>query len=99
LGKQKFYRVLQVLGWDFVIRFRGDILVEHGGGKHAAAKWLPPNDHAKAPNVAQTLLSLLDSASDASGLDRYLKANTVKSQTISLINQRAYLVPILLELA
>lgn len=174
-GKQEFYRVLQVLGWDFVIRFRGDILVEHGGEKRSAAEWVPPNGHAKAlPGahvttdkakvgavvvvkakrmqepwclatslrelkaaevvklyakrftieeafrdtkdlhfglglsathirdadrrdrllllvaVAHTLLTLLGAASEASGLDRYLKANTVKTRTMSLFNQGAY---------
>jgi len=174
-GKQEFYRVLEALGWDFVIRFRGDILVEHGGVSRPAADWVPPNGHSKAlPGalvttkkspvgavvlvkakrmqepwclatslgeakaaevvklysrrftieetfrdtkdlhfglglsathirdagrrdrllllvaVAHTLLTLLGAASEASGLDRYLKTNTVKKRTMSLYNQGAY---------
>ena len=174
-GKQEFYRVLSALGWDFVIRFRGDILVEHNGESRPATDWVPPNGHSKAlPGarvtttksqvgavvlvkakrmqepwclatslveakaaevvklysrrftieetfrdtkdlhfglglsathirdaarrdrllllvaVAHTLLTLLGAASEASGLDRYLKANTVKKRTMSLYNQGAY---------
>lgn len=37
--------------------------------------------------IAQTLLTLLGAASEASGLDRTLKANTVKTRTMSLLNQ------------
>ena len=29
-GNQRLYRLLQVYGWDFVIRFRGNILLKHG---------------------------------------------------------------------
>jgi hypothetical protein len=37
--------------------------------------------------IAQALLTLLGAASEASGLDRTLKANTVKHRTMSLLNQ------------
>jgi hypothetical protein len=37
--------------------------------------------------IAQTLLTLLGTASEASGLDRTLKTNTVKHRTMSLLNQ------------
>ena len=40
--------------------------------------------------IAQTLLTLLGAASEASGLDRTLKANTVKRRTMSLLNQGLY---------
>jgi hypothetical protein len=40
--------------------------------------------------IAQTLLTLLGAASEASGLDRTLKANTVKHRTMSLLNQGIY---------
>jgi hypothetical protein len=40
--------------------------------------------------IAQTLLTLLGVASEASGLDRTLKANTVKHRTMSLLNQGLY---------
>jgi hypothetical protein len=39
---------------------------------------------------AQGLLTLLGAASEASGLDRYLKANTVKKRTHSLFRQGSY---------
>jgi hypothetical protein len=40
--------------------------------------------------VAHTLLTLLGAASEASGLDRYLKVNTVKRRTHSLYRQGLY---------
>jgi hypothetical protein len=46
-GDQKLYRLLQTLGWDFVIRFRGAIQVESTDGERKpAAKWLPPSGRA-----------------------------------------------------
>jgi hypothetical protein len=40
--------------------------------------------------VAQALLTLLGAASEECGLDRTLKANTVKTRTMSLFNQGSY---------
>lgn len=40
--------------------------------------------------IAHTLLTLLGAASEASGLDRYLKTNTVKRRTMSLYRQGLY---------
>lgn len=40
--------------------------------------------------VAHTLLSLLGAASEESGLDKYLKVNTVKRRTHSLYRQGVY---------
>lgn len=40
--------------------------------------------------VAQALLTLLGAASEACGYDRLLKANTVKTRTMSLFNQGSY---------
>jgi hypothetical protein len=37
--------------------------------------------------LAQVLLTLLGAASEETGLDRTLKANTVKTRTMSLFNQ------------
>ena len=39
-GDQVLYRTLATLGWDYVIRFRGIILVEHDGKQCPAAEWL-----------------------------------------------------------
>lgn len=40
--------------------------------------------------LAQALLTMLGAASEATGLDRKLKANTVKHRTMSLFNQGLY---------
>lgn len=40
--------------------------------------------------IAQALLTLLGAAGEACGLDRILKANTVKTRTMSLFNQGCY---------
>ena len=40
--------------------------------------------------IAQALLTLLGAASERSGLDAYLKANTVKRRTHSLYRQGTY---------
>jgi hypothetical protein len=46
-GDRKLYDFLQLLGWDFVIRFRGCILVENAAGEsHAAGAWVPPSGRA-----------------------------------------------------
>jgi hypothetical protein len=46
-GSQQFYDFLSVLGWDYVIRFRGNILVENQEGvTKAAAQWLGARGHA-----------------------------------------------------
>lgn len=175
-GYQELYALLSGLGWDFVIRFRGNILVESEGGEvRPAEDWVPTNGRAKmlvgarvtdkralvgavvlvkaarmkeawclatslttakaaeviklygrrftieetfrdtkdlhfgmglsATHIrnanrrdrllllvamAHTLLTLLGAASEASGLDRYLKVNTVKKRTHSLYRQGLY---------
>lgn len=46
-GDQKLYALLQTLGWDFVIRFRGTIQVESADGERKqASKWVPPTGRA-----------------------------------------------------
>jgi len=46
-GDQKLYSFLETLGWDYVIRFRGNILVEDAAGTaRPAAEWLPPSGRA-----------------------------------------------------
>lgn len=46
-GDQKLYNFLAALGWDYVIRFRGNILVEDAAGTaQNAAAWLPPSGRA-----------------------------------------------------
>ena len=175
-GDQKLYDYLSFLGWDFVIRFRGCIVVENAAGEAKPAKeWVPANgratmlrdvrvtkDRARVPAVvvvhapkmqeawclattlidkkaseivklygkrftieetfrdeknlhfgmglsathirdarrrdrllllaavAHALLTLLGAASEEAGLDRYLKANTVKRRTHSLYRQGLY---------
>jgi hypothetical protein len=175
-GDQKLYDYLCFLGWDFVIRFRGCIVVESASGEAKPAKeWVAANGRATmlrdvrvtkararvpavvvvhAPKmkeawclattlvdkkaseivklygkrftieetfrdeknlhfgmglsathirdaqrrdrllllaaVAHALLTLLGAASEEAGLDRYLKANTVKRRTHSLYRQGLY---------
>lgn len=46
-GDQKLYALLSSLGWDYVIRFRGVILVEDAAGtQKPAQEWLPPTGRA-----------------------------------------------------
>ena len=46
-GDQKLYALLASLGWDYVIRFRGAILVENEAGTQKAAEsWVPKSGRA-----------------------------------------------------
>jgi len=46
-GDHKLYRMLQTLGWDFVIRFKGNIQVESADGvTMTAAAWVPSSGRA-----------------------------------------------------
>jgi hypothetical protein len=46
-GDQKLYDYLCFLGWDFVIRFRGCIVVENASGEaKPASEWVPRNGRA-----------------------------------------------------
>jgi len=45
-GDQVLYQTLSALGWDYVIRFRGCILVEHEGTTKPASEWLPRSGRA-----------------------------------------------------
>jgi len=175
-GDQKLYELLTKWGWDFTIRFRGNIAVESAEGEtRPAAEWVPPtgrarmlrgakvtNDrygvaavvvvhargmkepwclatsradraasqvvkqygrrfaieetfrdtkdlhfgmglratHIRKPErrdrmlllvaMAHALLTLLGAASEATGFDRTMKANTVKHRTHSLYRQGCY---------
>jgi len=174
-GDQKLYELLVALHWEFTIRFRGSIVVEHKGVAKPAKQWLPPTGratklagarvtrdrmqvgavvmvHAKRMAepwflvtsragrtasatvkrygrrftieetfrdqkdlrfgmglyathirnearrdrllmllaIAQALLTLLGAASERSGLDAYLRVNTVKRRTHSLFRQGSY---------
>ena len=174
-GNQELYETLMAYGWDFTIRFRGTIVVEHKGEVKPAKDWLPSSGRAtklsnakvtrdrtqvgavvvvrdkkmkdawflatsradrsaaqtvkrysrrftieetfrdqKDPRfgmglrathirdagrrdrllmllaIAHALLTLLGAASERSGLDRYLKVNTVKRRTHSLFRQGSY---------
>jgi hypothetical protein len=47
-GDQKLYALLEVLGWDYVIRFRGNILVQSANGEaRRADEWVPSNGRAR----------------------------------------------------
>lgn len=45
-GSQVLYEQLDMLGWNYVIRFRGSILVEHDGVSMPATDWLSPSGRA-----------------------------------------------------
>jgi Transposase DDE domain len=46
-GDHKLYDFLQLLGWDFVIRFRGCIVVQNADGEtRTAEEWVPANGRA-----------------------------------------------------
>jgi hypothetical protein len=45
-GDTKLYEALALYGWDFVIRFRGDIQVEHDGVKMPARAWIKSSGRA-----------------------------------------------------
>jgi hypothetical protein len=175
-GDQKLYKLLMLYGWDFHIRFRGNIHVENADGESRTAnEWVLPTGRAlmirsakvtddrfevpavvvvkakamkepwclvtsrkdftasqvvkryarrfsieetfrdtkdlhfglglKATHIskperrdrmlllvamAHALLTLLGAASEATGMDAYLKANTVKRRTHSLFRQGSY---------
>jgi hypothetical protein len=175
-GDQKLYELLTLYGWDFHIRFRGNIRVENADGEaRTANEWVLPTGRAlmirnakvtddcfevpavvvvkakamkepwclvtsrkdftasqvvkrygrrfsieetfrdtkdlhfglglKATHIskperrdrmlllvamAHALLTLLGAASEATGMDAYLKANTVKRRTHSLFRQGSY---------
>jgi hypothetical protein len=175
-GSQELYNLLTFHGWDYIVRFRGNILVEDAAGEvRTAAEWVGPTgrakklvkarvtaDRAEVPAVvvvhakkmkeawclatshadkaatfiiqrygkrfsieetfrdqkdlrfglglrathirsaarrdrllllaaiAQALLTLLGAAAEEVGLDRLMKANTVKRRTHSLFRQGCY---------
>lgn len=46
-GDQRLYDWLQSIGWDFAIRFRDCIEVEHSGERKPAREWMTPTGRAK----------------------------------------------------
>lgn len=46
-GSQLLYQLPETLGWDFIIRFRGCILVEAEGEQKPASAWLSPSGRAR----------------------------------------------------
>jgi hypothetical protein len=47
-GDQKLYELLTDLGFHFIIRFRGTVVVEtRDGERRLAAEWVPPNGHIR----------------------------------------------------
>jgi len=46
-GKQELYKLLESYHWDYVIRFRDNILVEHDGERRPGAAWVAPNGRAR----------------------------------------------------
>lgn len=52
-GNQVLYQVLELLGWNYVIRFRKAIAVEHEGKTKTAGEWLPPSGRATKLRAAR----------------------------------------------
>jgi hypothetical protein len=52
-GSRAFYELLTLLGWDYVIRFRSSIIVEHKGTVQPAKEWLSPTGRARKFNGAR----------------------------------------------
>jgi Transposase DDE domain len=53
-GDQKLYRMLQTLGWDFIIRFKGTVVVESAEGEvKTAAAWVPGSGRATILRAAR----------------------------------------------
>ncbi len=53
-GDQKWYEFLTDLGFDFIIRFRGAVVVEsRDGARRAASEWLPPNGKTRQLKAAR----------------------------------------------
>jgi hypothetical protein len=46
-GSQKFYEFLELFGWNYVIRFKGNVLVECSGESKTAAQWVEKGGRAK----------------------------------------------------
>ena len=94
LSERKASEIVKLYGKRFTIEetFRDQKDLRFGMGLRAT--------HIRSPErrdrllllaaLAQALLTLLGAASEASGLDRILKANTVKTRTHSLFRQGSY---------
>jgi hypothetical protein len=55
-GSQALYENLDLLGWDYVIRFRSSVFVEKNGVTKLVREWLPPSGRAtKLLNAKVTL--------------------------------------------
>ena len=53
-GDQKLYELLTDLGFHFIIRFRGAVVVEsRDGERRAASEWVPPNGHTRQLTAAR----------------------------------------------
>ncbi|MFB1484909.1 hypothetical protein [Corallococcus sp. RDP092CA] len=78
----KFYALLKQLDFEYVVRFRSDMLVTSEEGEtKPATQWVPEGDRAKV------LLTLLGAAGEALGYDKHLKVNTAKKRPHSLFTQ------------
>jgi hypothetical protein len=53
-GDQKLYELLTDLGFDFIIRFRGAVVVEsRDGERRPASEWVPPNGKTRQLKAAR----------------------------------------------
>jgi hypothetical protein len=95
-GDQKLFAFLGELGFDYVIRFRGNIGVTSADGQtRPAAEWVGKGGRPAMRRdrlllisaFAITLLTLLGVVGESLGMDRLLKSNTSKTRTHSLLRQ------------
>jgi hypothetical protein len=90
-GDQKLYEFLMTLGWDFVIRFRGKIVVSNREGVSKMARdWIPPNGRATMVKDAMVTKDRCEVPAVVVVWDKKMKepwclATTLSSSTASAI--------------
>ena len=89
-GDQVLYTTLAALGWDYVIRFRGIILVEHAGERRAAKDWLAETGRARKLEGARvtgdrTEVGAVVVVHDKKMKEPWILATSLRTQTASAI--------------
>jgi len=83
-GDQKLYRMLQTLGWDFIIRFRGVIQVESPDGtRKPANEWLPASGRATMIRDARVTRTRAEVPAVVVVHDKKMKASWCLATTLS----------------
>lgn len=92
-GDQVLYMMLQTLGWDYTIRFRGCILVEHEGEQRPASEWLLPTGRARKLAGAcvtqdRTEVGAVVVVHDKKMKEPWILATSVRTETAAAIIKR-----------